>query len=105
MILRAVQNLVTVDVLRQCSLSAVQKVRTPTFRNCMGKENSGGKKESMKVLMVPRRGGTMNRMRDRMRVIFITIAIICSYIVYFYTKSRTTDIIAIDRAAIDSAHK
>ncbi|KIH66972.1 hypothetical protein ANCDUO_02700 [Ancylostoma duodenale] len=50
-------------------------------------------------------GGTMNRMHDRMRVVFITIAVVCAYTVYFYTESRTTGIVARDRAAIDSAHK
>ncbi|KIH44672.1 hypothetical protein ANCDUO_25302 [Ancylostoma duodenale] len=46
----------------------------------------------------------MNRMHDRMRVVFITIAVVCAYTVYFYTESRTTGIVARDRAAIDSAH-
>ncbi|VDM66337.1 unnamed protein product [Strongylus vulgaris] len=46
--------------------------------------------------------GTMNRMHDRMRVVFICVAVICFFVLFFYFESRTASKIARDRDAIAS---
>ncbi|EYC13690.1 hypothetical protein Y032_0043g867 [Ancylostoma ceylanicum] len=49
--------------------------------------------------------GTMNRMHDRMRVVFIIVAVACFYTLFFYFENQTTEKIHRDRAAVASSHK
>ncbi|KHJ75691.1 hypothetical protein OESDEN_24693, partial [Oesophagostomum dentatum] len=45
------------------------------------------------------RGGTMNRMHDRMRIVFIAVGVVCFYVFFFYIESRTASKISRDRDA------
>ncbi|PIO76530.1 hypothetical protein TELCIR_01402 [Teladorsagia circumcincta] len=44
-------------------------------------------------------GGTMNRMHDRMRVVFIAVAVSWFYVVFYYAESENAKKIARDRDA------
>ncbi|VDO91302.1 unnamed protein product [Heligmosomoides polygyrus] len=45
------------------------------------------------------RNGTMNRMHDRMRVVFIVVAVCFFYVVSFFCESNLAEKITRDRAA------
>ncbi|KAK6735157.1 hypothetical protein RB195_018379 [Necator americanus] len=50
--------------------------------------------------------GTMNRMHDRMRVVFITVGVCCFFVLFFYAESQTASKIARDRdAGVSLTHK
>ncbi|RCN42989.1 hypothetical protein ANCCAN_11037 [Ancylostoma caninum] len=49
--------------------------------------------------------GTMNRMHDRMRVVFIIVAVVCFYFFFLYFESQTTNKIARDREAFAASKK
>ncbi|CAJ0607298.1 unnamed protein product [Cylicocyclus nassatus] len=46
--------------------------------------------------------GTMNRMHDRMRVVFICIGVVCFFVLAFYFESQTASKIARDRDSMAS---
>uniref|UniRef100_A0A7I5E6U9 Transmembrane protein n=1 Tax=Haemonchus contortus TaxID=6289 RepID=A0A7I5E6U9_HAECO len=44
-------------------------------------------------------GGTMNRMHDRMRVVFIAVAVVCFFVLFYNIEAKNAERIARDRDA------